>query len=319
MLQYHSTLTWRVRKAEEREESARRRERELKEEMARRVKEFVDAQGNRPALHDISSDPDWLDVYTELNAVRARDGKHTHKKQDSSKKGKKDKKGTVMHLVIPVPLPDVPAGIKDGKPDGDTSDTLALPAALHLCFPDLFPTMTSARRSARRGGDPKIYRGRPSQEGDTGAVAASDGADAGVGGGAGDSSGSASISKQLGEELTCRDRVRAGEQLLLHYRRAPLSADDAQADAPTPGGCARRAFPASREGKAASQKLKVVMEDEHMAIIVKPPSLLTVPLGARGTMDVKTLLPSFLNLTRKPPGVPSAGCTQFTTLSFYLL
>ena len=146
MLLCNSTLTWRVRKAEEREESARRRERELKEEMARRVKEFVDAQGNRPALHDISSDPDWLEVYTELNAVRARDGKHTHKKQDSSKKGKKDKKGTVMNLVLPVPLPDVPAGIKDGKPDGDTSDTLALPAALHLCFPDLFPTMTSARR-----------------------------------------------------------------------------------------------------------------------------------------------------------------------------
>ncbi len=145
----------------------------MKEQMARRVKEFVDAQGNRPALHDISSDSDWLEVYSELNAVRARDGKHTHKKQDSGKKGKKDKKGTVMDLVLPVPLPD-----------GDTSDTLALPAALHLCFPDLFPTMTSARRSARRGGDPKIYRGRPSQEGDTGAVAASDGADARVGGGA---------------------------------------------------------------------------------------------------------------------------------------
>jgi hypothetical protein len=85
-----------------------------------------------------------------------------------------------------------------------------------------------------------------------GAVAASDGADAGVGGGACDSSGSASISKQLGEELTCRDRVRAGEQLLLHYRCAPVSADDEPVsadDAATPGGDAGRAFPALREGK----------------------------------------------------------------------
>ena len=57
----------------------------MKGEMARRVKEFVDAQGNRPALHDISSDPDWLEVYTELNAVRARDGKHTRNRTPGRK------------------------------------------------------------------------------------------------------------------------------------------------------------------------------------------------------------------------------------------
>ncbi len=97
----------------------------MKEEMARRVKEFVDAQGNRPVLPDISSDPEYLEVNNELNAVprslstantRTRNRKVTKDKkgtvmhlflpvplkQDSSKKGKKGKKGTVMHPVLPV-------------------------------------------------------------------------------------------------------------------------------------------------------------------------------------------------------------------------
>ena len=53
-----------------------------------------------------------------------------------------------------------------------------------------------------------------------------------------------------------------------------------------------------------------------MAIIVKPPSLLSVPLGARGSMDVKTLLPAFLSpspnaatLRAPAPPPPAAAST----------
>jgi len=80
--------------------------------------------------------------YEELNALRTRDGKYTHTKQPAAP-GKKDKKGTEVHVTIPMPLPEVPPGVKDSNPTqgGDASDTMSLPAALHLCFPDLFPTM----------------------------------------------------------------------------------------------------------------------------------------------------------------------------------
>ena len=53
--------------------------------------------------------------------------------------------------------------------------------------------------------------------------------------------------------------------------------------------------PVAQQGRAAAKKVKIVMEEEHMAIIVKPPSLLSVPLGARESMHVKKLLPAFLS------------------------
>jgi hypothetical protein len=58
------------------------------------------------------------------------------------------------------------------------------------------------------------------------------------------------------------------------------------------------------------------MEDEHMAIIVKPPSLLSVPIGARESMHVKKLLPAFLSpspnaatLRAPTPPPPAAAST----------
>lgn len=285
----------------EAEAKARAREQALKVEMSRRVKAFVEACGRRPQLAEINADEGWQAVYEELNAVRARDGKHTQKEAHA---GCKPKKGDAvsMRVELPEPLPDVPAGVKDGKPPGAVDDgTLALPAALHLCFPDLFPTMTCARRSARRGGDPKIYRA--SSAGPEGGSAASSRDEAG---------------QEGGQELTCRDRVAAGEKLLLLFRRAPLGADESQSHGPAKGmgkstfhgrggGTAPRKAHASaaRAGQAAAQKLEIVMEDEHMAIVIKPPSLLTIPLGSRGTMDVKTLLPNFL--TRVPSTASSSG------------
>ena len=123
----------------------------MKGEMARRVQSFFDHHGRRPHLAEISSDADWKALHDELNALRTRDGKPTHIKDE---RGERVKKGSVMRVELPAPLPVVPEGIKDGRPaDGEASgEAMALPAALHLCFPDLFPTMTCARRSARRGG-----------------------------------------------------------------------------------------------------------------------------------------------------------------------
>jgi 23S rRNA-/tRNA-specific pseudouridylate synthase len=274
------------------------REREMKAAMARRVKAFVDQHGRRPQLAEISSDADWKALHDELNALRTRDGKPTHIKDE---KGERVKKGSVMRIELPAPLPVVPEGIKDGRPaDGEASgEAMALPAALHLCFPDLFPTMTCARRSARRGGDPRIYRVPP---GDTG-------------------SSSANV-KFLGEELCCRARVRAGEPLLFHYRRAPPGVDEN--DSAAAKNRAGRPVNAAQQGRAAAKKLKIVMEDEHMAIIVKPPSLLSVPLGARGSMDVKTLLPAFLSPSpnaathRAAPPPPAAASTAAEELEFQL-
>jgi len=119
------------------------RERAMKGEMARRVKAFVDQHGRRPQLAEISSDADWKALYDALNALRTRDGKPTNIKASA---GAAVKKGAVVRLDLPDPLPAVPAGVKDGKPaDGEAAgEAMALPAALHLCFPDLFPTMTCA-------------------------------------------------------------------------------------------------------------------------------------------------------------------------------
>ena len=266
---------------EEPEARAQRREGELKVEMHRRVQDFVDCHGHRPQLAEINGDEEWRAIYDELNALRTRDGKHTHARGTQ----KKPPHGSLVPVELPSSLPEVPAGVKDGQELSDGAD-MALPAALHLCFPDLFPTMTAARRSARRGGDPKIYR-----------------APAGI-----DLQEHARETARsgLGQELTCKDRVRAGEQLLLHFRRAPPSEDGCETDfaMAVPPVRGKRVVHAAVAGNAAAQAIKVALEDEHMAIVVKPPSLLTIPHGAGCTMDVKTLLPKFLNL---PPPSSSAG------------
>ena len=265
----------------EREASAQRRERELKIEMHRRVQDFVDCHGHRPQLAEINGDEEWRAIYDELNALRTRDGKHTHARGMR----KKPPHGSLVPVQLPSSLPEVPAGVKDGQELSNGAD-MALPAALHLCFPDLFPTMTAARRSARRGGDPKIYRapaGFDLQE-----------------------HARETARSGLGQELTCKDRVRAGEQLLLHFRRAPPSEDACETDiaVAVPPVREKRVVHAAVAGNAAAQAIKIALEDEHMAIVVKPPSLLTIPHGAGCTMDIKTLLPKFLNL---PPPSPSAG------------
>jgi hypothetical protein len=286
----------------EAEARAQAREKDLKEEMSRRVKTFVEACGRRPQLAEIHADTGWRAVYEELNALRARDGKHTHTQKEAHTGGKPKKGEAVsMRVVLPEPLPDVPAGVKDGK--GAVDGTLALPAAMHLCFPDLFPTMTCARRSARRGGDPKIYRA---------ASAGPEGSSA---------SGRDDAGRAGAQELTCRDRVAAGEALLLLFRRAPPGTSGSKSDDPVEGmgkstdnsrTAPRKAqASAARAGQAAAQKLDIVMEDEHMAIVIKPPSLLTIPLGSRGTMDVKTLLPNFLtpvpSISERSATTPAEG------------
>jgi hypothetical protein len=128
------------------------------------VKAFVDQHGRRPQLAEISSDADWKALHDELNTLWTRDGKPTHIKDE---RGERVKRGSVMCVERPAPLPVVPEGIKDGRPaDCEASgEAMALPSALHLCFPDLFLTMTCARRSARCGGDPRIYRVPPGGHG----------------------------------------------------------------------------------------------------------------------------------------------------------
>lgn len=180
--------------SEDEKRAARIRAGELKEEMATRVRSFVEQRGHRPLLKDIEGDEEWRQCYSELQQVRHKFGREISEDERSGGPGDLlDEHGTHRNVDLEFPdrLPDVPAALasfaerpprpevreailkapgrdfiagaveeptttQDASQSRDGA-TMPLALALHLCFPDAFPTMTASRKSLRRGGNPKVY------------------------------------------------------------------------------------------------------------------------------------------------------------------
>eukprot|EP00960_Hanusia_phi_P026443 746250-Hanusia_phi.AAC.2 len=268
------------------------RERRLKAQMSVRVKKFYDVNGRRPSPDDIQRSASWWEMYKEIGALR------TKRKQASSDElhplaqetlGKKQKVEERIEIVtLPDPLPSPPEGFKEKK---DKEGRLPVAAALYLCFSDKFATLTSAKRAARRGGDPRVFRVDSAdvmaQGGDEKRADEED-----------HGSGQQIAMQRSGSALICKDHVSAGERLMFVYKP------------PKPPKVPSKVQPPGFSGGKHQGTLKVLLEvagacesstpltceclqDEHLAVVVKPPSLLSHwQPGCSG--DVKSLLSASL-------------------------
>jgi len=248
------------------------RERELKAQMSMRVKQFYDVHGRRPAPQDIQRSSSWFEIYKEIGVLRAKrkqaspQESQPHARETSGKKQKVEER--IEMVTLPDPLPSPPEGFKEKK---NEEGRLPVAAALHLCFPDKFPTFTSAKRAARRGGDPRVFRveGAGTSPRDEEQCSSTN-----------DLSIRPDALQKSGSALICKDCVGAGEQLMFVYK-PPKQAKDASALKAHLSGC-------------TEAKLKVLIEDPHLAVVVKPPSLLSHwQPGCSG--DVKSLLSASLS------------------------
>lgn len=135
----------------------------------------------------------------------------------------------VEQLRLPLPLPLQAEGVPSAPTLESRSSGLTIAKALHICLPDKFPTMTSARKMIRRG----------------------------------------EVLSSIGEPLNTTFNVTGGETLFVQKRSAPGLYP--RGDAPF--------------------ELEVLHEDDDLAVVVKPPGVLTHKNKGEGQRHtVKTCL-----------------------------
>lgn len=252
------------------------RERELKAQMSVRVKQFYDVHGRRPAPEDIQRSSSWFEIYKEIGVLRAKlkqespQESQPHARETCGKKQKVEER--IEMVTLPDPLPSPPEGFKEKK---NEEGRLPVAAALHLCFPDKFPTFTSAKRAARRGGDPRVFRVEGADTSQRDKEQDTSQRDKEQCSSTNDLTSRSDALQKSGSALICKDCVGAGEQLMFVYKppkQAKASALKAHLSGCTEGKL-KVLIEVTQVVENSTIDLKL-LQDPHLAVVVKPPSLL---------------------------------------------